>query len=347
MDRAFKIERRAVREHDATAAFETGAVGLVECDRAVVNSHRQSHEHPAERATRYVPRYGAGCDRRGRGAIEEVDAADFARVIVRNRRGGKADVARCADCAADGKRIGIGINAVIGNGAILHAELLQRTNRAESRLALWAVRDRIIVRDVDALYLELKSRLDVLPAANVSPPIDREYGQRDLTVVGPDGDIIALGSPIVRSVSTERLRQPVPELPVVDVRTRATALPRCAWIQDRLARTSQIRRRRIARRDRDLLPPPLSAVRARGSVGYCDNLDARYGELKRSGAHIAEPPARKPRACANLPSLTSMAIIFTSTMVRIARTRRLRPCTHGQTLVLTSIRYRRDALLIR
>jgi catechol 2,3-dioxygenase-like lactoylglutathione lyase family enzyme len=52
------------------------------------------------------------------------------------------------------------------------------------------------VDDVDALYAELKPKLDQLPVGRVGAPSDQDYGQRDLTVVGPDGDIIAFGSPI-------------------------------------------------------------------------------------------------------------------------------------------------------
>lgn len=54
----------------------------------------------------------------------------------------------------------------------------------------------IDVADVDALYAELKPRLDRLPAGHVSPPCDQTYGQRDMTVLGPDGDLIAFGSAI-------------------------------------------------------------------------------------------------------------------------------------------------------
>jgi catechol 2,3-dioxygenase-like lactoylglutathione lyase family enzyme len=56
----------------------------------------------------------------------------------------------------------------------------------------------IDVDDVDALYDELKPKLDSLPPGHVSPPSDQEYGQRDLTIIGPDGDLIAFGSPLRR-----------------------------------------------------------------------------------------------------------------------------------------------------
>jgi catechol 2,3-dioxygenase-like lactoylglutathione lyase family enzyme len=52
------------------------------------------------------------------------------------------------------------------------------------------------VDDADALYAELKPKLDLLPPGRVCPPSDMAYGQRDFWVIGPDGDIIAFGSPL-------------------------------------------------------------------------------------------------------------------------------------------------------
>jgi catechol 2,3-dioxygenase-like lactoylglutathione lyase family enzyme len=54
----------------------------------------------------------------------------------------------------------------------------------------------IDVDDVDALYAELRPKLDSLPAGHVNPPCDMEYGHRDFSVLGPDGDLIAFGAPI-------------------------------------------------------------------------------------------------------------------------------------------------------
>ena len=52
------------------------------------------------------------------------------------------------------------------------------------------------VDDADAFYAELKPKLDLLPPGHVCPPTDQEHGQRDFWVIGPDGDIIAFGSPL-------------------------------------------------------------------------------------------------------------------------------------------------------
>jgi len=54
----------------------------------------------------------------------------------------------------------------------------------------------IDVDDVDALYAELKPKLDLLPARHVTPLCDQPYGQREFAVIGPDGDLIGFGSPI-------------------------------------------------------------------------------------------------------------------------------------------------------
>ena len=51
----------------------------------------------------------------------------------------------------------------------------------------------IDVRDVDAVYAELKPRLDELPSGDVHGPADKPYGQRELLVLAPDGNLIAFG----------------------------------------------------------------------------------------------------------------------------------------------------------
>ena len=49
------------------------------------------------------------------------------------------------------------------------------------------------VRDVDALYAELKPRLDALSAGDVHGPADKTYRQCQLFVVAPDSNLIAFG----------------------------------------------------------------------------------------------------------------------------------------------------------
>jgi catechol 2,3-dioxygenase-like lactoylglutathione lyase family enzyme len=54
----------------------------------------------------------------------------------------------------------------------------------------------IDVRDVDALYRELKPKLDTLPKENVRAPMDQRYGQRELLILAPDGNTFAFGQAI-------------------------------------------------------------------------------------------------------------------------------------------------------
>ena len=54
----------------------------------------------------------------------------------------------------------------------------------------------IDVHDVDALYAQLKPKLDTLPKGDVHGPADKEYGQRELLVLAPDGNLLAFGQGI-------------------------------------------------------------------------------------------------------------------------------------------------------
>jgi catechol 2,3-dioxygenase-like lactoylglutathione lyase family enzyme len=54
----------------------------------------------------------------------------------------------------------------------------------------------IDVRDVDGLYAELKPKLNTLPKGDVYGPVNQHYGQRELLVLAPDGNLIAFGQAI-------------------------------------------------------------------------------------------------------------------------------------------------------
>jgi catechol 2,3-dioxygenase-like lactoylglutathione lyase family enzyme len=54
----------------------------------------------------------------------------------------------------------------------------------------------IDVRDIDQLYAELKPKLDTLPKSHVYGPVNQPYGQRELLVVAPDGNLLAFGQAI-------------------------------------------------------------------------------------------------------------------------------------------------------
>jgi len=54
----------------------------------------------------------------------------------------------------------------------------------------------IDVHDVDLLYAELKPKLDSLPKEDVYGPVNQSYGQRELLVLAPDGNLLAFGQQI-------------------------------------------------------------------------------------------------------------------------------------------------------
>ncbi len=61
----------------------------------------------------------------------------------------------------------------------------------------------IDVDDVDALYEELKSKLDALPKGDVHGPANKPYGQRELCILAPDGNLIVFGHSIVDLSATQ------------------------------------------------------------------------------------------------------------------------------------------------
>jgi catechol 2,3-dioxygenase-like lactoylglutathione lyase family enzyme len=54
----------------------------------------------------------------------------------------------------------------------------------------------IDVRDVEAVYAELKPKLAALPKSDVHGPADKPYGQRELLIRAPDGQLFVFGSAI-------------------------------------------------------------------------------------------------------------------------------------------------------
>ncbi|HWA00103.1 MAG TPA: VOC family protein [Caulobacterales bacterium] len=54
----------------------------------------------------------------------------------------------------------------------------------------------IDVNDIEALYQELKPKLGALPPGDVHGPADKEYGQRELCILAPDGNLVVFGQSI-------------------------------------------------------------------------------------------------------------------------------------------------------
>ena len=54
----------------------------------------------------------------------------------------------------------------------------------------------IDVENIEALYRELKPVLDTMPAGDVHGPVDKPYGQREVCVLAPDGNLLVFGQSI-------------------------------------------------------------------------------------------------------------------------------------------------------
>lgn len=54
----------------------------------------------------------------------------------------------------------------------------------------------IDVEDIEALYRELKPKLDAMPPGDVHGPADKPYGQRELCILAPDGNLLVFGQSI-------------------------------------------------------------------------------------------------------------------------------------------------------
>ena len=54
----------------------------------------------------------------------------------------------------------------------------------------------IDVEDIEKLYAELKPKLDTLPRGDVHGPANKEYGQRELCILAPDGNLVVFGQSI-------------------------------------------------------------------------------------------------------------------------------------------------------
>lgn len=54
----------------------------------------------------------------------------------------------------------------------------------------------IDVEDIAALHAELKPVLDMMPKGDVHGPEDKVYGQRELCLLAPDGNLLVFGQTI-------------------------------------------------------------------------------------------------------------------------------------------------------
>lgn len=54
------------------------------------------------------------------------------------------------------------------------------------------------VRDIDGLFDELQPCLALLPTGDVHGPVDQAYGQRELMIRAPDGNLVVFGQAIAK-----------------------------------------------------------------------------------------------------------------------------------------------------
>jgi hypothetical protein len=72
--------------------------------------------------------------------------------------------------------------------------LLAHNDPAEIAPGTRGFRYYVDVRDVDAIHRELKPVLDAMPKGDVYGPVDQPYGQRELLILAPDGDLLVFGA---------------------------------------------------------------------------------------------------------------------------------------------------------
>ena len=59
-----------------------------------------------------------------------------------------------------------------------------------------AFRYYIDVRDVDVIHAELKSKVEAWPGGQLHGPVNQGYGQREIMILAPDGDLVVFGQAI-------------------------------------------------------------------------------------------------------------------------------------------------------
>jgi catechol 2,3-dioxygenase-like lactoylglutathione lyase family enzyme len=88
--------------------------------------------------------------------------------------------------------------AAAGGGGHGHAAV--RILEDENAHVFAGGRDRyayyLDVGDLDSLHSELQEKLDALPEGDVHGPADKPWGQRELLVRAPDGQIVVFGQAI-------------------------------------------------------------------------------------------------------------------------------------------------------
>jgi hypothetical protein len=82
----------------------------------------------------------------------------------------------------------------------------------------------IDVRDFDQLYAELQPKRATLPTREVYGPANQPYGQRELLVLAPDGNLIVFGQAVETAKAQELQPRPAVPWPVRFPAVRASGV---------------------------------------------------------------------------------------------------------------------------
>lgn len=97
----------------------------------------------------------------------------------------------------------LGFTALFNDGGYAYCEregagmrLMQHGDAAELGVAHGGFAYYIDVKSVETVLEQLGDRLAALPAGDVAGPVDQAYGQRELMIRAPDGNLIVFGASI-------------------------------------------------------------------------------------------------------------------------------------------------------
>lgn len=100
----------------------------------------------------------------------------------------------------------LGFETLVEGGGYAYLEregagirILQNTDPAEQAAPHGGFAYYIDVRFLDVVLEQIGDKLARLPAGDVHGPVDQHYGQRELMIRAPDGNVLVFGQRLVRS----------------------------------------------------------------------------------------------------------------------------------------------------
>ncbi|GAC1425565.1 MAG: VOC family protein [Acidobacteriaceae bacterium] len=79
-----------------------------------------------------------------------------------------------------------------------------------------AFRYYIDVKSVDAIYAEVKPKVEAWPGGRIHGPVNQSYGQREIMILAPDGDLVVFGQAISKMPARNSRLAPDPRTDAVD-----------------------------------------------------------------------------------------------------------------------------------